>query len=82
MHNILNISVAVKYIPYQDLESKYLLGGLLDTPESFKQHLRRFAFSLSTQLIFGYRCPSYTDSRIEKLFEVSTEGRLLTVDVY
>ncbi|KAF2774165.1 cytochrome p450 monooxygenase [Teratosphaeria nubilosa] len=89
VHNILNISVAAKYIPYQDLESKYLLGGLLDTPESFKQHLRRFAFSLSTQLIFGYRCPSYTDPRIEKLFQifegwakVSESGAGKIADVY
>lgn len=73
MHNILNIKVAEKYIPYQDLENKFLLQGLLDAPEADNlfDHLRRFAYSLSTQLIFGYRCPDFRDPNLQKLFYVS-----------
>lgn len=73
MHNILNIKVAAKYVPYQDLENKVLLKGLLDAPasEHLFNHLRRFSYSLSTQMIFGYRCPDFRDPRLEQLFYVS-----------
>ncbi|OAL39602.1 hypothetical protein AYO20_00999 [Fonsecaea nubica] len=72
IHNILNIKVAAKYIPYQDLENKVLLKGLLDSPgaDDLFQHLRRFAYSLSTQMIFGYRCPDFRDKRLNQLFDV------------
>ncbi|EXJ87216.1 hypothetical protein A1O3_04175 [Capronia epimyces CBS 606.96] len=89
IHNILNIKVAAKYIPYQDLENKFMLEGLLDTPENLFNHLRRFSFSLSTQMIFGYRCPRYDDRRLEELFytvdgwgQVSESGTAQLADLY
>jgi len=71
IHNILNIKVAVKYVPYQDLENKFLLAGLLDTPDAFFDHIRRFTYSLSTQMIFGFRCPDINDPMLKRLFDVS-----------
>ncbi|KAK5445145.1 hypothetical protein LTS15_010236 [Exophiala xenobiotica] len=68
IHNILNIKAAVTYLPYQDLENKILLAGLLDTPDDFLNHIRRFSYSLSTQMIFGYRCPDLKDPRLQQLF--------------
>ncbi|KAK7416280.1 hypothetical protein QQZ08_012054 [Neonectria magnoliae] len=69
IHNIMNIKAAVTYVPYQDLENKFLLEGLLDTPEDFLAHLRRFTYSLSTQMIFGYRCINNKDPNLLQLFE-------------
>ncbi|KAM5353693.1 hypothetical protein ACJ41O_000343 [Fusarium nematophilum] len=69
IHNIMNIRAAVTYVPYQDLENKFLLAGLLDTPEDFLRHIRRFTYSLSTQMIFGYRCVNNRDPRLLQLFE-------------
>jgi len=70
IHNILNIKAAVTYVPYQDLENKIMLTGLLDSPEDFLNHIRRFTFSLSTQLIFGFRCSDIRDPNLQQLFWV------------
>jgi hypothetical protein len=70
IHNIMNIKAAVTYVPYQDLENKFLLEGLLDTPADFLAHIRRFTYSLSTQMIFGYRCVNNKDPNLLQLFEV------------
>lgn len=71
IHNILNIKAAVTYVPYQDLENKFLLKGLLDSPDQFLKHIRRFTYSLSTQMIFGYRCVDFYDPKLQQLFTVS-----------
>jgi hypothetical protein len=73
VHNILNIKAAVTYVPYQDLENKMLLDGLLDTPHDFLNHIRRFSYSLATQMIFGFRCPDINDPQLQQLFWVGTE---------
>ena len=70
VHNILNIKAAVTYTPYQDLENKIMLKGFLDLPDQFLDHLRRYTFSLSTQLIFGFRCPDMNDINLKELFVV------------
>jgi hypothetical protein len=77
VHNILNIKVAAKYVPYQDLENKFLLAGLLDTPDALFNHIRRFSYSLSTQMIFGFRCPDISDPMLKRLFEVSLSQFIL-----
>ncbi|KAG7038557.1 cytochrome P450 oxidoreductase [Colletotrichum scovillei] len=69
VHNILNIKAAVTYVPYQDLENKILLKDLLETPSDFLQHIRRFTYSLSTQMIYGYRCTDNHDPKLLQLFE-------------
>ncbi|CAH0024660.1 unnamed protein product [Clonostachys rhizophaga] len=69
IHNVMNIKAAVTYVPYQDLENKFLLEGLLDTPADFLAHIRRFTYSLSTQMIFGYRCVNNRDPNLLQLFE-------------
>jgi hypothetical protein len=71
IHNILNIKAAVTYVPYQDLENKIMLQGFLDEPHAFLDHIRRYTFSLSTQIIFGYRAPSTKDPNLQQLFWVS-----------
>ncbi|KAJ2905584.1 cytochrome P450 oxidoreductase [Zalerion maritima] len=68
VHNILNITAAVTYLPYQDLENKIMLKGFLDTPADFLNHIRRFSYSLSTQMIFGYRCRDINDPKLHQLF--------------
>ncbi|KEZ39155.1 hypothetical protein SAPIO_CDS10562 [Scedosporium apiospermum] len=68
VHSILNIKSAISYVPYQDLENKVLLNSLLDTPEDLLFHIRRFTYSLSTQMIFGYRCIDNKDPNLLQLF--------------
>lgn len=70
IHNFLNIKAAITYVPYQELENKFLLEGLLDTPDDLLRHVRRFTYSLSTQMIYGYRCINNKDPNLLQLFEV------------
>lgn len=70
IHSFLNIKAAVTYVPYQDLENKFLLEDLLDTPDDLLRHIRRFTYSLSTQMIYGYRCVNNGDPNLLQLFDV------------
>lgn len=78
IHNILNIKAAATYVPYQDLECKIMLAGLLDTPDDLHNQLRRFTYSLSTQIIFGFRSGSIQDPNLQQLFwvRISSQGRV------
>ncbi|KAI0445352.1 cytochrome P450 [Xylaria telfairii] len=67
-HSILNIRAAKSFVPYQDLENKQMLQGFLDNPDSFIGHLRRYSFSLTTQMIYGFRTPTLDDWRLKSLF--------------
>ncbi|KAJ6084237.1 cytochrome P450 oxidoreductase [Penicillium sp. IBT 16267x] len=69
IHNFLNIKAAITYVPYQDLENKFLLEDVLETPDDLLSHLRRFTYSLSTQMIYGYRCVDNKDPNLLQLFE-------------
>lgn len=70
IHNILNIKAAVHYVPYQDVETRFLLSELVESPKDFLQHIRRTTYSISTQMIFGYRCINNKDPKLLQLFEV------------
>jgi gentisate 1,2-dioxygenase len=41
VHANLNIKAARSYVPYQDLENKVMLMGMLEAPERFVDHIRR-----------------------------------------
>lgn len=68
IHNNLNIVAAKTYVPYQDLENKAMLVGLLETPELFIDHIRRYTNSLTTQMVFGFRTTSIHDPKLKQLF--------------
>ncbi|KUJ09662.1 cytochrome P450 [Mollisia scopiformis] len=68
IHNILNIKAAKSYVPYQDLENKQMLLGLLEQPELFVGHIRRYTNSLTTQMVFGFRTISIDDPKLIQLF--------------
>ncbi|KAH9862697.1 hypothetical protein J1614_010790 [Plenodomus biglobosus] len=68
VHNSLNIKVAKTYVPYQDLENKAMLMGLLETPELFIDHINRYTNSLTTQMIFGFRTTSIHDPKLKQLY--------------
>jgi hypothetical protein len=70
MHNSLNITTAVAYIPYQDLENKDMMVGFLDDPDAFMHHVRRYTNSLTTQMVFGFRTIAKDDPRLLRFFEV------------
>lgn len=70
-HTFLNVQASKKYMLYQDLESRQLLDDLLNQPEHFVEHTRRFATSLSAIMIFGVRYPHYDTFEVKDLYKVS-----------
>jgi hypothetical protein len=69
VHNILHIKAARTYVPYQDLEIKQIIVDLLDEPDLFVGHLRRYANSLTSQMVFGVRTVTMKDPKMIQLFE-------------
>jgi len=67
-HSMFNIVKAESYVPYQDLENKQMLADLIDQPECFLNHIRRYSTSLTTQQIFGFRTTSSEDPKMIELF--------------
>lgn len=70
VHRILNVTAARTYVPYQDLENKAMLLGMLERPNDFIDHLRRYTASLTTQMTFGFRTASITDPRFKEAFHI------------
>ncbi|KAI1144904.1 cytochrome P450 [Nemania diffusa] len=77
-HSALNASASQTYVPYQDLESVQMLTGFLDTPEDFMRHVQRFAMSLITQVVFGFRTPTPDHDYIRQIFKNVQEISRLT----
>lgn len=70
VHNILHVNAAKSYVPYQILENQRMLVNLLDTPDRFFDHIRRYANSLTTQMIYGFRTTDVDDPKLLRIFEV------------
>lgn len=68
VHSVLHINASKGYVPYQDLESKQMLCGILDQPQFFIDHIRRFTNSLTTQMVFGFRTIDIHDEDLKKLY--------------
>ncbi|PQE23130.1 cytochrome P450 protein [Rutstroemia sp. NJR-2017a WRK4] len=68
-HRILNINVTDTYIPYQDLENKAMLMDMLERPEAFIDHVRRYTTALTTQMAFGFRMRTMEDPRARQMFD-------------
>jgi hypothetical protein len=67
---VLSVSAARTYVPYQDLENKAMLLGVLENPNNFIEHLRRYTASLTTQMTFGFRTTDIGDPRFKQAFDV------------
>ena len=70
VHRILGVVAARSYVPYQDLENKAMLLGILQSPDDFINHLRRYTASLTTQMTFGFRTTSVHDPKFKEAFDV------------
>lgn len=66
---MVSIRVANSYNPYQDLENKQMITDLLDDPQDFVGHIRRYTDSVTTQMIFGYRGVSKDEAHIKEFYQ-------------
>lgn len=62
------------YVPYQELENKAMLFGILEKPHLYLDHIKQFTSSLTMQMIFGIRVLGEDDPLPKKLFGVSVSG--------
>ena len=67
---LISLLIVFRYVPYQDLESKQMLFELLTEPEHFLSSLRRYAMSVTTCIVFGFRTVKFDDPRLVELFEL------------
>jgi hypothetical protein len=89
VHNLLNQNVAQKYVPYQILENKQMLFDLLNTPDDFLKHIRRYSNALTTSMVFGWRTPTYENKDMQQLFDgfsefadINQTGTAALIDFY
>lgn len=78
IHNGINNQVSRAYVPYQDLESKSMLLGLLEQPSGFVEHIQRYTNSVLTQMVFGFRTLDTHDPTLEQLFDGLEEWSKIT----
>ncbi|KAJ8126917.1 hypothetical protein O1611_g6721 [Lasiodiplodia mahajangana] len=76
-YNILNINTSQSYLPYQDLETKSMLMGFLQSQDKFIEHIRSFTTCLTTQMTYGFRM-TLADTRFKYLFQLLDEFSEMT----
>ncbi|KAL2133003.1 hypothetical protein VTI74DRAFT_3041 [Chaetomium olivicolor] len=69
VHTLLNVSAAKSYVPYQMLENKQMLYEMVTQPERCMYNIRRYANSLTTTMVFGWRTATYEDEKMMQLFD-------------
>ena len=57
IHRLLTPAMSKSYSPIQTFEAKQLSVDLLDSPEDFYMHNRRYSSSTIMQVVYGHRIP-------------------------
>lgn len=50
-----------------------MLSQLLENPENFLHHIRRYSNALTTTMVFGWRTATYEDAKMQQLFDGFSE---------
>ncbi|EXJ86782.1 hypothetical protein A1O3_03736 [Capronia epimyces CBS 606.96] len=69
-HSLLNSTTATKYQPIQDFESKQLMIDLIESPERFYEHNRRYSSSVIMLVTYGYRLPTWQHPLVKKIYDI------------
>ncbi|KAI1322760.1 putative cytochrome P450 [Xylariaceae sp. FL0255] len=77
MHDLLNVNAARAFEPYQVLENQQMMSDILNDPDNYGSHVRRYTNSLMTTTTFGYRVPDPEDSTIKEFIEVFDQFLML-----
>src|SRR5579859_5129853 len=70
MHSILTSTQAVNYQPIQMYETRQMCVDLLDHPDQFYHHTRRYTTSVVMQVAYGHRVPSWNDKDVQEIYSV------------
>ncbi|KAH6955729.1 cytochrome P450 [Ilyonectria sp. MPI-CAGE-AT-0026] len=69
MHSALNLNTSQTYRPIQDFESKQVLFDIVDKPEDFYDHNRRYSASVTMLCIYGRRIANWDDPTVTEVYE-------------
>ncbi|KAJ8078324.1 hypothetical protein PM082_000531 [Marasmius tenuissimus] len=72
-HTILTPQMSTKLLPIQYAESTQLLLDIVRTPESFHNHINRYANSVIMSVAYGKRSPRYETPETKALFDAENE---------
>jgi hypothetical protein len=67
IHSVMSIAVNSKFEPFMELESRYTLLDLLETPESFNNHMGRYAYGVLTRSGLGVKTNSVEDDFVNQI---------------
>jgi hypothetical protein len=70
MHSILTSTQAVNYQPIQMYETRQMCVDLLDNPDQFYHHTRRYTTSVVMQVAYGHRVPNWDDKDVQAVYSV------------
>lgn len=57
-----------------------MLLAMLEEPNNFMNHIRRYTMSTVTQMAFGFRTTSVEDPRFQEAFEVCVQSRKVIME--
>lgn len=69
-HSLLNITISTSYQPIQDLESKQLMFDLMQDPEHFYDHNRRYSASVILTVAYGQRMADWNNPLVKQIYSV------------
>jgi pseurotin biosynthesis cytochrome P450 monooxygenase len=71
LHSVMSIAVNQNYEPHMDLESKYTLQDLLETPQDFDNHLGRYAFGVLFRSGLGVKTHTIKDEVVQDILNTN-----------
>ncbi|CAL1707469.1 unnamed protein product [Somion occarium] len=89
IHEILTREKCAQHVAVQKAEVSQLMYDILERPEDFYTHTRRFAASVILAVVFGIHCPTYENGFVAKLYstlweweQVIRPGGVPPVDIF
>ncbi|PBK75561.1 cytochrome P450 [Armillaria solidipes] len=70
-HTMLATQVSLEYLPAQKAEATQVMYDILQSPEAFFTHIRRYSNSVILSVLYGKRCPRYESPEAKAFFTVN-----------
>ncbi|CAH0035241.1 unnamed protein product [Clonostachys rhizophaga] len=71
--SILNITAVVSLQPLQAAEAVLTMSQLIESPEKYYDHIRRYSTAVILSSVFGIRGPNFNHPNIQRLYHVQDQ---------
>ena len=71
--SILSLSAVTSAQPLQEAEATHTLQQLMETPDGYYDHIRRYSTSVIMAMVFGIRGSNFEDPNIQRLYHVQDQ---------